>query len=163
MIMQALNDPDRAVMREACLAAGESGNERFVKALAAIVRVEAHPQVVEAASEALVKLQAPWPATDAWIERLAHDEFAQEAVIFLSKRLDHPVAAGSMAGGRGSWHREDRLALRDSWQTFFAEPHRVDLVKANQPVPVTEAEAMNLLGAYSWQLDSRERWPSEKK
>jgi HEAT repeat protein len=160
LLMDALNDRDRGVMRAACTAAGESSNFVFTTALANIVRTERHEWVVREASGALARIGAHWAATDAWIERLADEKMFQESLRFLAEKMEHPKSFGS--GSRNAVTREGRIALRERWQHFFSDEKRRAIVQSGRPVPVTEAEARDLLGgAISLWLEGGERWPAE--
>jgi HEAT repeat protein len=160
LLLEALDDRDRGVMRQACLAAGESGNPVFVAPLANIVRTERQRWVVSAASEALRKLGAHWAATDAWMERLADEELWYEAMTFLVGKLEHPKNGGS-SGNRPS--REGRVAMRQEWQQFFSDKERRAWVQSGKPVPVTAEEANVLLGgAFSISLGGDKSWPARK-
>src|SRR6185503_10413602 len=90
LLMEALDDRDRGVMRQACIVAGESHNSAFAEPLANIVRTERNEWVVRAASDALTQIGAHWAATDAWIERLADEKLYFLGLGFLAGKLDHP-------------------------------------------------------------------------
>jgi HEAT repeat protein len=160
LLLEALDDQDRGVMRQACMVAGESDNAVFVVPLANIVRTEPQRWVVSAASEALTKLGSHWAATDAWIERLAGEDLWYEAMTFLVEKLEHPGRGGS-SGNRPS--REGRVVMRQKWQRFFSDKERQALVQSGKPVPVTEEEARDLLGgAFSISLGGDKSWPAQK-
>jgi hypothetical protein len=161
LLMDALNDADRGVMRTACSVAGESKNQIFVEPLANIVRTERHEWVVREASQALSNLGAHWAATDAWIERLADEKMYSEGLRFLAEELEHPKSNGS--SGRTDMAREFRIAMRARWQTFFADPARRALVEAGKPVPVSAAQARDLFrGAFSYSTEGGKSWPPEQ-
>lgn len=162
LLLEALNDRDRGVMRQACTAAGESKNPVFTVPLANIVRTERHPWVVREASQALTSMGAHWAATDAWIERLADEELWYDAMTFLVDKLEHPKPSGGAGGNRPS--REGRVAIRQKWQRFFSDKERQALVQSGQPAPVTEDEARDLLaGAFGISLQGGKSWPGEKR
>jgi hypothetical protein len=158
VLLKALDDRDRGVMRAACEVAGASGNPRFVEALANIVRGEQHEWVVGSASEALLKLGARAAAADAWIERLADAKLYPAALRFLAKTLEHPATSSS--SGRTDASREARFALREKWRRFFTDPERMALVQAGKPVPVTEDQARDLFGGvFAFDLEGNRKWP----
>lgn len=160
LLLDALNDQDRGVMRQACMTAGESQNPVFTVPLANIVRTERQKWVVGAASEALTKIGAHWAATEAWIERLTDEDLWYDAMTFLVGKLEHPNGGGS-SGNRPP--REGRVAMRQKWQQFFSDKNRQALVQAGKPVPVTEAEARALLGgAFTISLDGGKAWPAQQ-
>ncbi|MCX6904592.1 MAG: HEAT repeat domain-containing protein [Verrucomicrobia bacterium] len=160
LLLEALDDRDRGVMRQACITAGESQNPVFTVPLANIVRTERQRWVVSAASEALTKLGGHWAATDAWIERLTDESLWHEAMSFLVDKLEHPKSSGA---GSNRPSREGRVALRQKWQQFFSDRARQALVQAGKPVPVTEEEARDLLGgAFSVNLGGNQSWPAQK-
>jgi hypothetical protein len=162
LLLGALSDADRGVMRQACTVAGESKNPVFTEPLANIVRTERHEWVVREASEALTKLGAHWEATDAWIERLADEQRYPEALRFLAEKLAHPESNGG-SSGRTDLSREGRVAMRAKWQQFFANPERRALVQAGKPVPITDAQARDLFsGVISLSLKNGKSWPAEK-
>lgn len=161
LLLEALNDRDRGVMRQACMTAGESQNSIFTEPLANIVRTERNKWVVTAASDALTKLGAHWAATDAWIERLVDEELNYDALLFLVEKLEHPNRTSS-SGSRPT--REARVAMRAKWQRFFSNPDRQAMVQAGKPVPVTEAEARDLLsGAFYLSVAGGGKWPSDQR
>jgi hypothetical protein len=163
LLLGALSDADRGVMRTACTVAGESKNPVFTEPLANIVRTERHEWVVREASEALTKLGAHWEATDAWIERLADEQRYPEALRFLAEKLAHPEGGGG-SSGRTDLSREGRVAMRAKWQQFFANPERRALVQAGKPVPITDAQARDLFsGVISLSLKNGKSWPAEKE
>jgi hypothetical protein len=160
LLLGALEDHDRGVMRQACKVAGESENPAFAKPLANIVRTERQKWVVHEASEALTKLGAHWAATDAWIERIVDEDLWYESMTFLVGKLEHPKSGGS-SGNRPS--REGRIAMREKWQQFFSEKKRQAMVQAGTPVPVTEDETRELLGdAYRIGLADGKDWPAKR-
>lgn len=160
LLLEALDDRDRGVMREACAVAGDSTNAVFIVPLANIVRIERHVWVVREASQALTKLGAHWAATDAWIERIADEELWHDAMAFLVEKLAHPKSRGGTSGNRPS--REERVALRHKWQRFFSDKERQALVQSGQPVPVAEDEARDLLGgSFRIWLEGDKTWPPE--
>ena len=160
LLLEALDDRDRGVMRQACITAGESQNPVFTVPLANIVRTERQKWVVSAASEALTKLGRHWAATDAWVERLTDENLWHEAMMFLVDKLEHPKSSGA-SSSRPS--REGRVALRQKWQQFFSDGARQALVQSGQTVPVTEDEARDLLGgAFSVNLGGNRSWPAKK-
>jgi hypothetical protein len=161
LLMDALNDADRGVMRAACSVAGESKNQIFVQPLANIVRTEQHEWVVREASQALTALGAHWAATDAWLERLADEKLYGEGLRFLAEKLEHPKSGGST--GRTDLARELRIAMRARWQQFFAAPERRALVQAGKPVPVSASQARDLFsGAFSYYIEGGKTWPPAK-
>ncbi|MBP8260015.1 MAG: HEAT repeat domain-containing protein [Verrucomicrobia bacterium] len=162
LLLEALDDRDRGVIREACRAAGASESAIFIVPLANIVRTERHVWVVREASQALTKLGAHWAATDAWIERVADEELWHDSMAFLVEKLEHPKPGGGTSGNRPS--REERVALRQKWQRFFSDKERQELVQSGRPVPVTEDEARDLLGgAFRIWLEGDKTWPPEKR
>ncbi|MDB6025752.1 MAG: hypothetical protein JWM68_1975 [Verrucomicrobiales bacterium] len=162
LLMTALNDGDRGVMRQACIAAGDSKNPAFTVALANIIRTEQNQWVVGDATEALGKIGAHWPAVDAWIERLADEKLYPEALRFLAAKLEHPETGGS--SGRTDLPREERIAMREKWQHFFADPKRRALVESGKLVPVSEDQARDLFsGVISLDIKNGQSWPAEKK
>ena len=161
MLTEALSDPDRGVMRQACIAVGESQNPIFTEPLANIVRTERHEWVVREASDALTRIGAHWAATDAWIERLADEKVYYQGLGFLAGKLEHPKSGGS--GGRTDLPREARVAMREKWQLFFSDKERRALVQAGQPVPVSEEQARDLFsGAFYFSVEGGKSWPGEK-
>lgn len=161
LLMEALNDADRGVMRTACSVAGESKNQSFVEPLANIVRTEHHEWVVREASEALKRLGAHLAATDAWIERLADEKMYSDGLGFLAEKLEHPKSNGST--GRTDLARESRIAMRAKWQQFFADPERRALVQAGKPVPVSESQARDLFsGVFSYYIQAGKSWPPQE-
>ena len=161
LLLEALNDRDRGVVRQACMTAGESQNPIFTEPLANIVRTERNKWVVTAASDALTKLGAHWAATDAWIERLADEKLSYEALQFLAAKLEHPKSTGS-SGSNPT--RDARVTLRGKWQRFFANPDRQAMVQAGNAVPVTEDEARTLFsGAFSISIEGGGKWPSDQR
>lgn len=158
LLLDALNDRDRGVMREACRAAGTSGNPVFVTPLANIVRTEQQRWVVSEGSQALTALGAHWEATEAWIERLSDENLWFEAMRFLVEKLEHPKSEGGSSGNRPT--REGRVALRRKWEQFFSGNERQALVQAGKPVPITPEEARDLLGrSFSISLEGGKSWP----
>lgn len=162
LLMGALSDQDRGVMRDACTVAGESQNPVFSEPLANIVRTERHEWVVREASVALTNIGAYWAATDAWIERLADEKLYKDALRFLAERLQHPKGHGS--GGRTDMPREARVTMREKWQRFFSDKERRALVQSGQPVVVTENEARELFtGAFHVSVEGGGKWPSDER
>ncbi len=160
LLLEALSDRDRGVMRQACRTAGESQNAIFTEPLVNIVRTERHEWVVREAGEALTKIGAHWAAADAWLERLADEKLSYDALQFLAKTLERPK---SVAGGGKGLSREDRVAMRVKWQHFFSDPERRVLVQSGKPVPVSEDQARDLLsGAFHFSLEDGGRWPALK-
>lgn len=158
LLLDALNDADRGVMRTACTVAGDSKNPVFVEPLANIVRTEPHEWVVREASRALQQLGARRAATDAWVERLADEKMYSDGLRFLADELEHPRSNGST--GRTDLTREGRIAMRAKWQQFFADAERRALVQAGKPVPVSEAQARDLFsGAFSYCIEGGKSWP----
>lgn len=159
LLTKALNDEDRGVMYRACEVAGDSGNPVFTEALTNIVRTEQQFFLVVAAGDALTKLGAHWAATEAWIERLAEEKLSFQGLTFLVTKLEHPKTNNGMSGQMAS--REVRVAIRAKWQLFFSDPDRRALVQAGKPVPVTEAQARDLLGSMlRLELGGGKGWPA---
>jgi len=157
LLMGALNDADRGVMRTACTVAGESKNQIFAEPLGNIIRTERHEWVVREASLALTRLGAHWVATEAWIERLGDEKLHGEGLRFLAEKLEHPESHGSTGHDLG---REARMAMRARWQRFFADPERRSLVEAGKRVPVTATQARELFsGGFSYWIDGGTSWP----
>jgi hypothetical protein len=162
LLREALDDRDRGVMRQACVAAGESKNPVFADPLANIVRTERHEWVVRSASEALTRIGAHWAATDAWIERLADEKLYYQGLEFLVGKLEHPKSCGS--GGRTDLPREGRVTMREKWQQFFSDQERRAQVRSGKLVLVSEDQARDLLGGvYHLTIDGGGTWPGEKK
>jgi hypothetical protein len=161
LLQEALNDRDRGVMRQACMAAGESKNAVFTEPLANIVRTERNEWVVRSASEALTKIGAHWAATDAWIERLVDEKLYYPGLEFLVGKLEHPKSFGY--GGRTDLSREGRVAMREKWQRFFSDTERRARVQSGQAVVVTEEQARGLFsGVYYLTVEGGGNWPGEK-
>ncbi len=160
LLQKALNDCDRGVVAAACDVAGHSGDRAFAPSLANIVRAEMHPSVVRAAGEALMRLAAHWEATDAWIERLAHEHGFHDAITFLLDRLEHPQAD---SGQFECLPRDERIALRKVWRRFFADEERRAAVRAGKPIPVTLDQARRLLGgALALLMPDGSYWPGDR-
>ena len=161
LLLEALSDRDRGVMRQACRTAGESQNPIFTEPLANIVRTERHDWVVREAGEALTKIGAHWAAADAWIERLADEKLSYDALQFLAKTLERPKTFGG--GGKGL-SREARVAMREKWQRFFSDPERRALAQSGKAVPVSEDQARDLLSdAFYFSLEGGGIWPANKR
>lgn len=157
LLLDALNDADRGVMRTACTVAGESKDQIFAEPLGNIVRTERHEWVVREASLALTRLGAHWVATEAWMERLGDEKLQSEGLGFLAEKLEHPKSNGSSGRELG---REARMAMRARWQRFFSDPERHALVQAGKPVPVSESQARELFsGAFSYWTEGGKIWP----
>jgi hypothetical protein len=160
VLLAALDDRDLGVLNDACEIAGRSGNMTFAVPLANVIRTEDHWLVVSTASEALRQLGAHALAVDAWIERLSDEKLHTRALSFLADKLEHPPSVGG--GGNAASARDARIALREKWRAFFADPARIALVQAGQPVPVTEDEARDLFsGIFAFTLEGNRRWPSD--
>ena len=117
------------------------------------MRTEQQFFLVVAAGDALTKLGAHWAATEAWIERLAEEKLSFQGLTFLVTKLEHPKTNNGMSGQMAS--REVRVAI------FFSDPDRRALVQAGKPVPVTEAQARDLLGSMlRLELGGGKGWPA---
>ena len=161
LLLGALDDRDRGVMRQACITAGESKSPVFIVPLANIVRTERQKWVVSEASEALTKLGAHWPATEAWIERLADEDLWDHAMRFLADKLEHPKSAGSSSSLPP---RDARIEMRHQWQAFFADSKRQALAESGQPVPATDEQLHALLGGvFSLSLKNGQSWPGDQR
>jgi len=137
--------------------AGASKNQVFAEPLGNIVRTERHEWVAREASQALIRLEARWAATEAWIERLGDEKMRSEGLRFLADKLEQPKSNGSSGQDLG---REARMAMRAMWQRFFADPEHRALVQAGKSVPVSESQARELFsGAFFNCIEGGKRWP----
>lgn len=114
-----MTDDDLGVVLTACMVAGRSGNQRFMKPLLEIVATERDQSLVSSASYAAQKLGANYDLLDAWADRLADEQLCPWALNQLVSIIERNPQAWLDQSGLSNT-RGGRLALRRAWKAFLA-------------------------------------------
>ncbi len=137
-VLQALDDPDWGVLREACDAAGRSAGPVFARPLVQVVgTIHANFTQATAHHAALACRAGPRPCTAV----LTTEDRVAAAERLMRGTIDLPFGNGS--GGNSSLTREQRFRLRDAWRDFLREHHAT--LAAGRRVPPNEPRVVAAL------------------